>query len=178
MSSTAQPDLPAALPVGTWTVDPAQSRLQFTARGMFGLAKAVGRFERFTGELTVGAAGAHGELRIEAASLTTENARRDTHLRSADFFDAERHPVLTFRLLEIRPGDDAPELSGELAIRESRLRVDAPLELEERSPEELRLRTAFPVDRAQAGVGWSKLGMIRGDAALEGEVVLRLASGS
>ena len=54
------------------------------------------------------------------------------------------------------------------------MRTSAPLEVERRSPDELRLRTAFAVDRAQAGVGWSKLGMIRGDAALEGEVVVRL----
>ena len=52
--------------------------------------------------------------------------------------------------------------------------MSAPLEVERRSPDELRLRTAFTVDRAQAGVGWSKLGMIRGDAALDGEVVVRL----
>ena len=44
MSPVAEPHVPAALPVGTWAVDPAQSKLQFSARGMFGLAKFTGHF--------------------------------------------------------------------------------------------------------------------------------------
>lgn len=176
MSSPATSDPHAGLPQGTWAVDPARSELRFSARGMFGLAKVTGRFTRYAGEFAVEGADAHGELRIEAGSLDTGNPRRDTHLRSKDFFFAEESPTVTFRLLGVTETSAGAEMAGELLIRQSRVAVSAPLTVESRAPDELELSADFDVDRVQAGVGWSRLGMIKGAAQLHGRIVLASSS--
>ena len=172
MSTSPITTLDHALTEGTWSVDEAQSALHFAARGMFGLAKVNGRFQRFAGELASESGAIHGELRVEAASLDTGNARRDTHLRSADFFAVEEHPTLRFTLESVTDAAAGPELRGELLIRESRLPIVTPLGVERLTDDEFRLDASFSVDRERAGVGWNKLGMVRGDAALNGRIVI------
>jgi polyisoprenoid-binding protein YceI len=146
-----------ALPQGNWLVDPAASELAFKARGMFGLAMVTGRFAEFEGELRVDDTASTGELRIKAASLDTRNTKRDTHLRSADFFDVEEYDTVTFSLSSIeRSPDGGTTLTGTLRIRQNSLRVSAPVEIEKSGPDQVQLRTELDVDRAAAGVGWSK----------------------
>jgi polyisoprenoid-binding protein YceI len=160
------------IPTGTWTVVPAESKLGFRARGMFGLAPVKGTFGSFDGELTADELDVNGELRIAAASLDTGNAKRDNHLRSEDFFHADAHPTVSFRLLGVSPGrDEGHELTGELRIRQSVLQVSAPVTVV-RDGDSLTLTTELAVDRAAAGVGWSKLGMIKGPAHLSATVTL------
>jgi polyisoprenoid-binding protein YceI len=84
------------LPRGRWKVDPAHTTIEFRVRHA-GLARVRGVFERFEGVVDVAADGtliAHGA--IDAASLATRVEARDRHLRSADFFDVEAHPLITF----------------------------------------------------------------------------------
>lgn len=160
------------LPTGTWRVDPNAGEVRFTSRGMWGLATVNGTFSGYDGELTVTPGGAEGELRIDAASLDTKNARRDNHLRSADFFDVEAHPTLSFTLANVSSaGTDRITGSGALRIRDNRLAITFPLTVS-RHDDHLHLETSISVDRAAAGVGWSKLGMIRGDADLTVSLVL------
>jgi polyisoprenoid-binding protein YceI len=160
------------IPTGIWTVVPTESKLEFRARGMFGLAPVKGTFSSFDGELNVDGIDLTGELRISSASLDTGNAKRDTHLRSPDFFDASAHPTVTFRLLGVSPARDGGyELTGELRIRQNVLRVSAPLSVG-RDGEHLTLATKLAVDRAAAGVGWSKMGAIKGPAHLSATVTL------
>jgi polyisoprenoid-binding protein YceI len=161
------------LPTGTWQVDAAASELGFGARGMFGLVPVHGHFGEFAGTLTVDAGGPRGELKIQAASLDTHNAKRDEHLRGADFFDVEAHPTVTFELTSVSSGSDgALTFSGVLRIRENALAVTAPVTAAADGTDRLTLTTAIDVDRAAAGVGWSKLGMIKGKAHLSAKVAL------
>lgn len=160
-----------ALPTGTWRVDPSSGELSFGARGMFGLVSVRGTFGDYGGELTVGRDGAEGELRIQAGSLDTKNARRDTHLRSADFFDVENHPTVRFILSSIGDGADGVTATGVLQIRENRLPITVPLSITHHE-DHLHLATSITVDRAAAGVGWSKMGMIKGPAHLSADVAL------
>ncbi len=95
--SSAQVDVAALLAGGTatgrWVLDPARSRVQFHVKHFWGAITVHGSFAQITGEGTVGADGmVTGRLSMDAASLDTKNSRRDRHLRSADFFDADRHP--------------------------------------------------------------------------------------
>src|SRR4051794_36502506 len=79
-----------------WRIDPARSTVGFEISGFWGgLVKVRGRFARYTGTLDLRRDPAV-ELTIDADSIDTENARRDKHLRSDDFFGVEANPQLRF----------------------------------------------------------------------------------
>src|SRR3954469_9498285 len=85
------------VPTGTWRVDPAHSSVQFAVKHM-GIATVRGKFTRFEGTLEVGedlgSSRAYGK--VDAASIDTDEPDRDAHLRSADFFDVDHYPEITF----------------------------------------------------------------------------------
>src|SRR5215208_7277412 len=94
MNSSATATL---VPTGTWTVDPAHSAVGFSVKHL-GIATVRGRFEEFEGTLEIGedlsTARAYGTPQV--SSINTDEAARDEHLRSADFFGAEANPELIF----------------------------------------------------------------------------------
>jgi polyisoprenoid-binding protein YceI len=160
------------LPSGKWHVDSSRSNLSFGARGMFGLVPVQGEFREYSGEMSVDDSGARGELRIKAASLDTGNATRDKHLRSPDFFDASNHEMLTFILLSVTDGAvGGLELQGVLSIHGTDLQLVAPLQVEAGS-DQITVSTTVEVERAAAGVGWSKAGMIKGPAKIHATLTL------
>jgi polyisoprenoid-binding protein YceI len=163
----------ADLPQGTWQVDPDASELKFSSRGAFGLVAVHGSFGSYEGELEVDGRDVRGELRIHAATLDTKHQKRDTHLRSADFFHVTEHPTVTFSVIELVPSADGTlQLTGTLRIRDNELRVEAPVRATWLVGDRLRLDTTISVDRKAAGVGWSKLGMVQGQAHLAASIVL------
>ena len=91
---------------GAWRLDPARSSVEFGVPNFYGLMTVKGRFERFEGTLSLGTEPA-AQLTIDAASLDTGNARRDKHLRSPDFFDAENHPHVRFESTSVTAHDEA-----------------------------------------------------------------------
>lgn len=106
------------LPTGTWTVDPAHSNVEFSAKHL-GIATVRGAFNEYEGSFEVGEDGtAKARGTVEVASIDTNEDQRDTHLRSADFFDADVHPQLSFESTEIRPLDeDTFLIHGDLTMR-------------------------------------------------------------
>jgi polyisoprenoid-binding protein YceI len=110
--SSVQIDIAALLAGGTatghWVLDPARSRVQFHVKHFWGAITVHGSFAQITGEGTVGAdETVTGRLSMDAASLDTKNSRRDRHLRSADFFDAERHPQAVVTVTSAKPAGRA-----------------------------------------------------------------------
>jgi polyisoprenoid-binding protein YceI len=106
------------LPTGTWTVDPAHSNVEFSAKHL-GIATVRGAFNEFEGSFEVGDDGsAKARGTVEVVSIDTNEDQRDTHLRSEDFFHAEVHPQLSFESTEIRAVDeDAFLIHGDLTMR-------------------------------------------------------------
>lgn len=109
----------AAAPA-TWTVDPTHVSVEFAVKHLM-IATVKGRFGSVQATLH-GAPGdplsTSAEAVIDVASLDTGNADRDAHLRSADFFDAERYPTLRYVSRSVRPLDaDEFEVEGDLTIR-------------------------------------------------------------
>ena len=103
------------VPTGTWTVDPAHSKVGFAVKHM-GIATVRGVFGEFSGSLEVGdeikASGS-----VQAASVDTNEAQRDEHLRSPDFFNAQEHAELTFTSTAIEAdGDDTFTATGDLTM--------------------------------------------------------------
>lgn len=150
------------LTAGDWHVDPRRSDVTFHTRALFGLLPVHGRFDGYDGVLHVAPDGtASGELRIETKTIDTGTAKRDAHLRTADFFFADEHPEMTFALTAIAPAaGGAPTLTGTLTIRDAVLPVSAPVAITALG-DDVRLETELTVDHAAAGLGWAKTGMVR-----------------
>jgi polyisoprenoid-binding protein YceI len=108
------------LPAGEWQIDPKHSPVEFAVRHLM-VATVKGRFARLEGRINIDPAQPERssvEVSIDAASIDTHEAQRDTHLRSADFLDAENHPQLTYRSTSVRPlGEGRFQVDGELTIR-------------------------------------------------------------
>jgi polyisoprenoid-binding protein YceI len=116
---------------GTWTIDAAHSRVGFTARHLM-IAKTRGHFSTFSGTITVPEDRLQStvEASVDATSVSTDDAGRDVHLKSADFFDAENHPTWTLRSTGIKPAGGDYVLSADLTIRGVTRVVDFALEFE------------------------------------------------
>lgn len=119
----------AGLQAGTWTVDPAHSEIGFVVRHLM-VSKVKGRFTDVTGTITVAddVLASTVEATASAASIDTKESNRDTHLRSAEFFDVEQFPTLTFRSTGIRVAGDDFLLEGDLTIRRTTRPVTFDLE--------------------------------------------------
>ena len=103
---------------GTYRVDSSHTTVDFVARHLM-MAKVRGTFAGVTGTLTVGEDPIQSSLEaiIDTSTVNTREEGRDTHLRSADFFDVENHPQMTFRSSSVRPKGDHWVADGELTIR-------------------------------------------------------------
>lgn len=104
---------------GRYEIDPAHSVVGFVAHHLV-VAKVRGRFLAFSGTITVEdpIERSHVEVEIDADSVATGVAARDVHLRSADFFDAETHPLITFRSTSVTAhGDGSGTVEGDLTVR-------------------------------------------------------------
>src|SRR6185312_5733833 len=111
---TTKTDPATSLASGTWILDPERSRLEFRVPLLYGRIGTVnGGFERFRGTLDVAARPAI-ELAVVADSVDTGNARRDKHLRSAAFFDAEQHPEVRFESESVALDGEALHIKGVL----------------------------------------------------------------
>jgi polyisoprenoid-binding protein YceI len=107
-----------ATQTSTWTIDQAHSTVNFSLRHMM-VTKVTGQFERFSGTIVFDPANvdaASVEVEIETASITTRSADRDTHLRSADFFDAETYPTITFKSTGVHGHGDSFHVHGDLTM--------------------------------------------------------------
>jgi len=103
----------------TWSIDPAHSHVEFSVKHLM-IATVKGRFGVVRGTVTTDEtdpAKGHAEIEIDADSIDTREPQRDAHLRSADFFDVETFPKLTFRSTKIADvNGSAFTLIGDLTI--------------------------------------------------------------
>lgn len=128
-------DLDALTP-GTWTIDPAHTNVGFVARHLV-VAKVRGRFGTVTGTLTIAddKLASKVDATVEMGSVETGDAGRDEHLRSADFFDVENFPTMTFVTTGLR-GDGAEYvLTGDLTIKGVTRSIELDVEFEGVSPD-------------------------------------------
>lgn len=115
---------------GTFVLDPTHTTLSFVTRHAM-VTKVRGSFEDFEGQAVVdGANPANStlEVKIKTASVDTRNADRDGHLRSADFFDSEKFPYITFVGKGFVIDGDTVSVTGDLTIKDVTKSVTFPLE--------------------------------------------------
>jgi len=107
-----------AIPVGTWSIDPAHSEAGFSVRHLM-VSKVRGRISTFSGTVVIAEDPLQSsvEVTLDPASIDTRDAKRDEHLRSGDFFEVAAHPTWTFRSTGLRADDDDWIVTGDLTIR-------------------------------------------------------------
>lgn len=103
---------------GVWTVDASHSEVGFSARHLM-VSKVKGRFTKYDATVTVApnVLDSTVEATVQMDSVETRDEQRDGHLKSADFFHAEEHPVMTFRSTGIRENGSDFYLDGDLTIK-------------------------------------------------------------
>jgi polyisoprenoid-binding protein YceI len=103
-----------------WMIDPAHTQIQFKVKHLV-ISTVTGSFDKFEGGMDSSRedfTDAEVWFSADAASVNTNAADRDNHLRSADFFDVANHPKLTFKSTGIqKTGGDKYKLTGDLTIR-------------------------------------------------------------
>lgn len=104
---------------GTWVIDPTHSEVGFSVRHLM-ISKVKGKFERFTATFTTGEnpLDSKVEATAEVASVNTNEPNRDGHLRTGDFFEAEKYPEIHFVSTAVRPNGDDFLVDGELTIKD------------------------------------------------------------
>jgi polyisoprenoid-binding protein YceI len=154
--------------VGSWQLDPARSVIAIRHKSLWGLVTVKGTFTEVSGQGEVLADGsARGSLTVGAPSVDTGNARRDAHLRSAAFLDADRDPSIAFTALRITPGaDGTAEVSGDLTARGLTRPLVFSARVTESATGAVTLAAEVIIDRSRYGMTWNMLGMITGPAAV------------
>jgi len=162
-----------------WTVDPAHSEVSFRVRHLTGRVR--GHFKEFStslmadpAQLTTGSV----TVEVKTASVSTENEKRDTHLRGPDFFDVEKFPVMTFKSTKVEANGKDIALSGDLTIRG----VTRPVVLKGTfngkvvdpwGKERLGFEVSTTIDRRDFGLVWNKL--VEGSSLVGDEVTIDIA---
>ena len=165
----------------TYTVDGSHSVASFEIRHL--MTKVDGRFREVAGTVVYDPRAPQAssvDIVVQAASIDTGAPRRDEHLRSADFFEVEKYPTLTFKSVAVEPvSPTALRVTGDLTMKGVTQRITLPVEILGTMPfrggEKAGFETTFTVDRKTYGVTWNRAvdqgGMLLGDDV---EVTIRL----
>jgi polyisoprenoid-binding protein YceI len=115
---------------GTWTIDPVHSEVSFVVRHMM-VSKVRGRFDKFEGTIVTAEDPLQSSVNatVDLSSVNTGAPDRDNHIRSADFFEVETHPTLTFHSTGLRLDGGDFLLDGDLTIRGTTKPVSLKLEV-------------------------------------------------
>ncbi|MFC4857388.1 YceI family protein [Actinophytocola glycyrrhizae] len=117
MSSATSIEIPGYV-AGTWDIDQAHSEVGFVVRHLV-VTKVRGRFANFSGTIVAAENPLESsvDIEIDLNSITTNSDQRDGHLRSADFFEVEKYPTMTYRAAGVRQDGDKFVLDGELTLK-------------------------------------------------------------
>ena len=163
-------------PAGTYDLDVSHSHVGFTVRHLV-VARTRGRFGEFSGSVVIGddPLDSSVEVEIDLASVDTRDDQRDGHLRSADFFDVEQYPTMSYRSTAVAPGPNGRwTVDGELTIHG----VTRPVALDVRFEGGIvdpwgNVRAAFSagteIDRAAFGLTYNQV--LEGGGVLVGKKV-------
>jgi polyisoprenoid-binding protein YceI len=117
MSSATALEIPGYV-AGTWDIDPSHSEVGFVVRHLV-VTKVRGRFAEFSGTIVTAENPLESsvDISVDLNSITTNHEQRDGHLRSADFFEVETYPTMTYKASGARQDGDKFVLDGELTLK-------------------------------------------------------------
>lgn len=162
---------------GTWTVDTDRSTIAVKTKSMWGLVPVKGRFTEFQGEGQLASPQTvSGRIAINAASLRTGIRKRDDHLHSADFFEAEKFPEITVVVSGADAVDtETVDLRAELTVKGTTRPLTLRTKVTPVGDGGMRLVTKATVNRQDFGVDGNLIGMIGDDSTISGDLVFRQA---
>lgn len=178
-------------PAEVWDVDARHTEVRFSVNHFF--TPVTGKFEQFDAALRYDPESPESStvnVTIDVASVNTNNERRDNHLQSGDFFEADKHPEIVFRSTSVREvGRNRLVATGPLTIKGVTREIELPIEVlgVQPIPEEMQemldgatqvasFRAATTLDRRDFGVGvgdWAATMIVGGDVDVE--IVLEAA---
>ena len=174
LTLTAVATLAAAEPT-TWEVDTAHSQVGFSVRHFF--TPVNGRFNEFSGTIVhdpENPAASSVEFTVQAASIDTNNERRDGHLRSEDFFHVEEHPTLSFQSTSVSGEGSDLSVTGEFTLRGVTKTITVPVTYLGSMGDKAGFSTEFTIDRKEYGIVWNRM-LDQGGAMLADEVKIEIA---
>ncbi len=164
---------------GTWAIDPVHSEVAFVVRHMM-VSKVRGRFGTYSAEIVTGENPLDSSVtaQIDLSSINTGSEQRDAHIRSADFFEVETYPTMTYRSTGVRAEGDHFVLDGELTLKGVTRQVPLTLELNGFGPDPYGgYRAGFTgtseINRSDFGVNFGGV-METGGAVVSDKVSLHL----
>ena len=166
MSTTAT-EIPGYA-AGTWTIDPIHSDVSFTVRHMV-VSKVRGFFRTFEGTVVTGETPEQSSVTatIDLASIDTNQEQRNAHIRSADFFDVENFPTMTYQSTGLTQHGDHWILDGELTLKGVTKQVPLTLELNGFGNDRLGISAKGEINRREFNVNFSATtetgGLVVGD---------------
>ena len=164
----------AAFSQDVYNIDKTHSEVTFRVRHF--VSKVSGRFDDFAGAVTIvpgKPAASAVEFSIRTASINTANTGRDTHLKSADFFDAEKNPEITFKSTKIAPvDDDTFNVTGIFTMHGTSKEMTIPVDFggyikDQRGTEKAGFGLTAKINRKDYGIVWNQTldtgGLMLGD---------------
>lgn len=156
--------VPAVHAAEAYAIDYSHSHVGFAVKH-FGISTVRGEFKDYSGDVMIDEAdlaNSSVSIEIEVASIDTENEKRDGHLKSADFFDAENHPKMTFESTKIeKTGEGEFLVTGDLTIRGTTREIQLPVTfggpLTAMGTVRIGVEGGTTIDRQDYGLAWSKL---------------------
>lgn len=124
------------------------------------LVPVRGNFNEISGEATVSPSGeVSGKVVVGSASIDTRNQARDTHLKSADFFDSTNYPDIVFTVDNLVLSDGGASVTGSLQVRERVNKITTPVSISRQGDGSVELGTEVVIDRSDFGLTWNRMGM-------------------
>jgi polyisoprenoid-binding protein YceI len=161
MTIPASTDVAARLAAGTldgtWTVESDASSVTLKTRSVWGLAKVNGVFSDVRGAATVLGDVVTGQILVGSASITTKNARRDKHLKSAEILSSSAYPDIVLALHAVQPTVTGLTANGTLTVRGQTRPISFPATITGEST--ITVTARLVVNRAEFGVDWNQFGM-------------------
>ena len=158
----------------TWNIDPTHSEVQFKVKHLV-ISTVTGSFNEFEGSLVADGDnfdGAKANFSIKTASVDTNVADRDTHLKSGEFFDSENHPDMKFKGTLKHKSDDDYKLVGDLTIKDTTKSVELDVEhggvmVDGYGQTKAGFEISGSINRKEFGLTWSMVteagGVVVGD---------------
>ena len=162
-----------------YEIDRVHSYVGFSAKH-FLITNVKGKFKDFSGEIMFDAndiSKSAVNITIKVASLDTDNERRDNHLRSGDFFEAEKYPEITFQSKRVSKSGDGYVMVGDLTLRGVTKEVSFPFNLagpiDTRRGKRLGIEASLKIMRTDFGVAWDSK-MADGNLVVSNEIKIEL----